>query len=258
MSLLSIDLKKYIPIFIFNFLSKLNNIFKKISPVVLFLTVISFWVLVYCIFSDSGSSGSEQLATNTEPVTSTEPAICNVLQIRLEGNLLSYIPYDSRNENGGTIIDATSSEDIVSAIEYADKTENIKAIIMEIDSMGCYPVAAEEVANALKRTKKTAVALIRGNGNSAAYWSATGANVIFASAGSDIGSIGVTMSYLDNIKKNEKDGLTYNQLSIGKYKDMLNLDKPLTEEEKKLVERDLKITYENFIKVIAENRKMNI
>jgi len=263
-SLFSIDFKKYIPGFIINFLSKLKYLFKKISPIILFLTVISFWALMGIVFLTDGFSDSEQSvdATDsviaTEPTTTTKPAVCNVLQIRLEGDLLSYIPYDSRNENGGTTIDAVSSEDIVSAIEYADKDENIKAIIMEIDSMGGYPTAAEEIANALKRTKKITIALIRVNGNSAAYWSATGANVIFASALSDIGSIGVTSSYLDNTKQNEKDGLTYNQLSIGKYKDMLNSDKPLTEEEKKLVERDLKITYENFIKVIAENRKMDI
>lgn len=234
-----------------------KNILRKLSIIILAITVISFWLLLYIILTVSNSpvnnsSNSEQAVTDTEKFT------CNVSKIKLQGNLLSYIPYESRNESGGTAIDATSSEDIVAAIEYADNDESIKAVILEIDSMGGYPTAAEEVADALKRTKKFTLALIRGNGNSAAYWSATGADMIFASANSDMGSIGVTNSYVDNSKKNEKDGLTFNQLSVGKFKDMFNLDKPLTGEERKLIERDLKITHENFIKAIAENRKLEI
>lgn len=209
-------------------------------------------MIVYSIFSDGGLPGSEQ------SVDDTEYATCNVLKIKLQGNLLSYIPYESRNESGGTVIDAASSENIVAAIEYADKDESVKAIILEIDSMGGYPTAAEEVANALKRTKKITVALIRLSGNSAAYWSATGADIIYASANSDTGSIGLTNSYVDNSKKNEKEGLTYNQISTGRFKDMFSSDKPLTREERELIERDLKITHENFVKAVAENRKLEI
>ena len=183
---------------------------------------------------------------------------CNVSNIKLQGNLYSYISQADKDENGITIADAVSSEDIVRAIENAEWNDSIKAIILEINSFGGRGVAAEEVANALKRAKKPTVALIRDNANSAAYWSATGSDIIFASASSDVGSIGVTNSYLDNAEKNETDGITFNQLSAGKFKDMFNSDKPLTDEERKLIERDLKILHENFIKAVAENRKMDI
>lgn len=70
--------------------------------------------------------------------------------------------------------------------------------------------------------------------------------------------IGVTMSYLDNYKKNLKDGLTFNSLSTGKFKDTGNSDKPLTNEERALIMRDLNITNEHFIKSVAVNRKLDI
>ncbi len=226
---------------------KIKSFLKTLSIFILAITVISFWAEQVYLNSDIFDSESD-----------SEYGFCNVSKIKLQGELMPYIPNEDKNEDGSTAVDATSSEDIVDAIEIADNDENIQAIILEINSFGGGPVAAEEVANALKRATKPTVALIRGMGVSAAYWSAIGADVIIASANSDVGSIGITSSYLDNTEKNEKEGLTFNQISTGKFKDMLSYDKPLTQEERKLVERDLKILHENFVTAISENRKIDI
>ncbi len=181
---------------------------------------------------------------------------CNVMSIQLYGQLITYISNDALDESGNTTQDWVSTEDIVGQINGAQNDPLIKAIILEIDSFGGYPVAAEEVANALINADKPTVALIRQSGISAAYWSSTGADIIFASALSDVGSIGVTTSYLDNSKKNQTEGLTFNKLSTGKYKDAGNPDKPLTIEERALFMRDLNIINENFIKQVAANRNL--
>ncbi|MBU1046877.1 S49 family peptidase [Patescibacteria group bacterium] len=173
---------------------------------------------------------------------------CNVAKIDLKGFM------DVENYDG----DSVSSSEIVSAIENANNSENIKAIILDVDSGGGYPITGEEICNALIRTDIPTVTLIRGLGASAAYWAATGADVIFASSLSDIGSIGVTISYLDNVAQNQIEGLHFNQLSTGEYKDTLNTNKTLTYNEKLLIERDLNITLDNFIKVVSENRNINI
>ncbi len=224
-------------------MSKTRKFIETIGVIILLMAIAVFWWETINYTMEDDWFGDES---------------CNVSNIKLQGNLYSYISQSEKDENGITIIDAVSSEDIVSAIENADNDENIKAIVMEIDSFGGGPVAGEEVAGALRKAKKPTVALIREYGLSAAYYAATGADMIFASANSYVGSIGVTISYLDNAKKNETDGITFNQLSAGKFKDMFNSDKPLTDEERKLIERDLKILHENFIKAVAENRKMDI
>ena len=156
------------------------------------------------------------------------------------------------------ITESKLEESIVYYINEAEKDENIKAIVLEIDSGGGGAVAAEEVENALRRASKPTVALIRESGMSAAYWAATGADVIFASKNSDVGSIGVTMSYLDNTKYNQKEGYTYNQLSTGKFKDTLDPDKPLTYEEKQWLQEYLNILLGNFVDVVAENRNLEV
>lgn len=193
-----------------------------------------------------------------ETVTEESEDTCNVFGIELHGNLATYITPDSLDKDGNLIYDESASEDIVLAIEGANKDRDIKAIILEVDSYGGLPVAAEEIAQALKSSTKPTVALVRSGATSAAYWASTGANIIFASALSDIGSIGATFSYVDSSKKDAQDGLTYNSLSTGEFKDYGDPNKPLTEAERKLIMRDLNLINDNFIKVVAINRNLDI
>jgi protease-4 len=179
---------------------------------------------------------------------------CNVTGINLHGTMLTYIPAGLFDEEDMITEDVVASEDVVYAIDQAEWDDDVKAILLEVDSYGGLPVAGEEIANALKRATKPTVAFIRSGGASAAYWAATGADRIFASKNSDVGSIGATMSYLDNSERNRQEGISYVDLSTGKFKDTGSPDKPLTAEERALLMRDLKIVYENFIEAVSTNR----
>lgn len=184
--------------------------------------------------------------------------ICNVYGVELRGDITTYISADNIAADGSQLYDEIASEYILALIDEAEADEEIKAIIVEIDSYGGNPVAAEEIASALKRAKKPTVAFVRTGALSAAYWAASGADIIFASEISDIGSIGVTFSYLDKVKQNEREGLTYNNLSTGLYKDYGDPNKPLTPQERDLIMRDLNIIHEHFIKSVAENRGLAV
>ncbi len=176
---------------------------------------------------------------------------CNIAGINMHGDLWTYL---SEEDYSG---DYASSEDIYAALTDAEDNPQILGVILEIDSYGGLPVAAEELANKIKSMKKPVVAVIRMGGASAAYWVASSADRIFASELSDIGSIGVTMSYVDESKLNQNEGYTWNSLSTGKFKDSGNDQKPLTAEERALFERDIKLTFEKFIATVAENRGLS-
>ncbi len=206
------------------------------------------WQFGLGMYSDSSDYMEEDLMEAT----------CNVAGIELHGNVVTYISPEDTDKDGNQAYDETASENVVVAIEAADNDETVKAIILEVDSYGGSAVAAEEISQALKKVNKPTVAFVRSAAVSAAYWAASGADTIFASDLSDIGSIGVTMSYLDNTKKNLKDGLTYNSLGTGKFKDYGNPDKPLTEDEKRLIMRDLEIIHNIFIKAVSENRDLPV
>ena len=180
---------------------------------------------------------------------------CNVAYIKLQGDLITYIPASEMSTS--TAQDQTSSDDITKAIREASATPQMKAIVLEIDSPGGYPVAGQEIESALKLVKNPTVALIRAEGDSAAYMAATGADTIFASEFSDIGDIGTTESYTDQSQQDISNGITFNQLSVGEYKDMFNTDKPLNSAERTLIMSQLQVAYQDFVGIVAENRHMS-
>jgi len=209
-------------------------------------------------FDEGTNDNSASATTDSSSSADSTDQNCNVTGINLHGEVMTYISPADYDKDGNITVDETASENVIFAIRDAEKDDKIKAIAIEIDSYGGSPVAGEEIAIALKNAKKPTVAFIRGAGDSAAYWAATGANTIFASKNSDVGSLGVTMSYLDASKQNKKEGLTYNQLSAGKFKDTGNSDKPLTAEESKLLMRDVNLLQENFIQAVSANRKLGV
>lgn len=177
------------------------------------------------------------------------PSSCNVLVLPVNGYLSTYTSVDEE-------IDASSSDDVLDALQFAQKQEQIKAVILSIDSYGGDVVAGEEITNALKAFEKPNVAVIRGIGASSAYWAATGADRIFASRISDVGGIGVTASYLDESIKNARDGYTYVELTSTPYKDLGDPSRPLTNNEKSIVIADLKKIHEVFVDDVATNRSL--
>lgn len=189
------------------------------------------------------------------------PASCNVAVAQLYGTLV-YYPTENggspSSANGDGTLDQTAAEDIRAQIEAADADPSIKAILLQVDSPGGDPVAGEDIADALKHASKPTVAFVADEGTSAAYWASTGAQTIFASADSALADIGVTESYLDSSQQDAQNGLTFESLTAGEYKDMGNPDAPLTPVEKDLFERDLNITLQNFIEQVAANRNLSV
>ncbi|MDO8569841.1 MAG: S49 family peptidase [bacterium] len=179
---------------------------------------------------------------------------CNVLVLSANGTLSTYLPEQTTDDWS----DVSSSEYITDGILLAQDDPEIKAVLLSIDSSGGYGVAGEEIANALKRLDKPSVAVIRAIGASAAYWAATGADKIYASKISDVGSIAITASYLDETKKIEKEGYQYTELSSAKYKDLGDVGRPLTAEERVIVLSDLRKAHYVFVQDVATNRNLEV
>lgn len=216
-------------------------------------------LIIYAI--PTGSSDTSGTGSDLSSSSTTADANCNIIGIEIRDCLSTYKPDTANNPptSGSNYCDTiTSSEAVIWKLADAANNPKIKAVVLEIDSGGGSAVAADEIASAIKDFGKPSVAWVRQNADSAAYWIASAADTIIASENSDIGSIGVTSSYVDNAKKNAKDGLTYNQLTAGVYKDMGSLDRPLTTAERSLIQRDLDILHQNFINAIATNRNLSV
>jgi len=239
---------------------KITKIFKSSFNVISILVVIALWSgISYYVISKTPPIVVNNAITDTSNIEeSPEPENCNVYGINLHGDVVTYNSNDAYNDQYDVILDQTSADDIIWAVNEAQGNDNIKAIVVEIDSYGGSGVAGEEMMTVLKQSKKPVIAFIRSAGLSAAYLAATGAETIFASNFSDVGSIGVTMSYLQETEKNTKEGLSYVNLSSGAYKDTGNPARTLSEDEKRLLMRDVKISHDYFVKLVSQNRNLSI
>ena len=219
------------------------------------------WIVVCLVCVGIGFGISSLVTTSYTTYTDYEDVYadpsCNVAGINLHGTIMTYIPFHADGD-ANFDYDTVGSEDILWSVNNANEDPNIKALIVEVDSYGGSPVAGEEISIALKNSAKPVFGFIRENGLSAAYWAISSADRIWASKNSNVGSIGVTQSYLSYSEKNKKEGYLYEQLSSGKFKDSGTPDLSLTKEEKDLFMRDINIVYQNFMEAVSNNRNILI
>ncbi|MEZ4104534.1 MAG: signal peptide peptidase SppA [Candidatus Paceibacterota bacterium] len=176
---------------------------------------------------------------------------CNVAIFPIEGVIVPYKAYDQFP----LIVTPNAIRDFITQSE---NDSYIQAIMFEINSPGGTPVASEQISEAIKTSTLPTLSLIGDIGTSGGYLAASAADRVIASPMSDVGSIGVTMSYTEESKKNEEEGVTFVQLSTGEFKDAGNPNKPLTEAERTLFEKDLQLIHDQFVKEVAENRGKEI
>jgi len=179
------------------------------------------------------------------------PQYCNVAVVNLTGSLV--VSTDPSN----TTEQQTTSDQVDRQLETAKNDPRIKAVVLSVDSVGGDGVAGEDIQKELESISKPTVVIARSVDDSAAYEASIGADTIFASAESFVGDVGATASYVDNSKQDVTNGLTFNQLSAGRYKDMMNPDKPLTADEKALEMSLVNKDYVLFVQMIANNRHMS-
>jgi len=187
------------------------------------------------------------LASEEEGETS-----CNVARIPLQGIVVA------SDDGVGTLLGlggTVSADTIANEIAAADDDAAIQAILLDVDSPGGTPVGGDEVMQALLDAKKPTVALVRDMGASAAYWAAAGADRIIASPASDVGSIGVTMSYREIADSKETEGSRWISLSSGPFKDAGNPERPLTNEEQMYFQGQVDAVYQYMLDRIANARK---
>lgn len=178
---------------------------------------------------------------------------CNIAVIPVQGemNTTSYV--DEYGFESGVALD-----EVEYWIKTAEEDASIKGILFVTDSPGGSPYAGEALSNDLLRTPLPTAVVVQDIAASSAYWMATGADTIIASALSSVGSIGVTASYLDRSQQNSDSGLYYVEIASGPYKDSGDPDKYLSEEEREIIQKDVDAMSEKFIQSVADHRKLSV
>lgn len=175
-----------------------------------------------------------------------------IVAIKLEGVI-------SDTSTSSLFKDGTSSSSVLEQITKAAKDPNVKAILLRINSPGGTVAASQEIYQALinARKKKPIVITMGDIAASGGYYIASAANTIYANPGTLTGSIGVITSYLNFTDLFKKIGVQGVTIKSGHYKDIGSPTRPLTEEEKKILQELLNNSYNQFISDVAKGRDMD-
>lgn len=176
---------------------------------------------------------------------------CNIAVLPVEGAIL---PFHGLADFAMVI----TPEAVDNFMTAAESERSIDAVLIEINSPGGTPVASQRIAERFKNSSLPVVGLVGDMAASGGYMVASAADWLVASPMSDVGSIGVNMSYLEESEKNDEEGITYVQLTTGKFKDSGSPNRPITEEEREMFLEDLQVIHDEFVAIVAENRDLEI
>jgi protease-4 len=170
-----------------------------------------------------------------------------IVLIVMRGLISSSIP--------GSVSDSMV-EDMRAALQQARDDNRVKAIVLEIDSPGGEVTAADAIYNAVVKTraKKPVVVYMDSLAASGGYYISCGGKFLMANETTITGSIGVIIQTLNYEQLFNKVGLASVVFKSGKFKDILNGARPMTPEERALIQSFVMQTYDKFLGVVAKER----
>lgn len=172
---------------------------------------------------------------------------------------------------GATSMDAgINARKLVKDIKSAAEDSHVKAIVIRVDSPGGDAMAADYIAEAIKKYKKQKPVIISQGAVAASggYWLSMYADTIVSAPNTITGSIGVIGAWVYNAGLSEKLGFTTDFVKRGEHADLgfgaslpflgMGLpDRALTPDERNRIEYIIKDSYDMFITKVAEGRRMS-
>jgi len=150
----------------------------------------------------------------------------------------------------------TSSTDTIKQFKRFEEDEDVKALVLRIDSPGGTVVAAQEIYAEIQKLRENKVVLTS-MGNVAAsggYYVASATEEIVANPGTVTGSIGVISEYPNIEELMKKVGLRSEVMKSGRFKDLGNPTREMTVEERKILQDLIDNIHMQFIRDVALGR----
>jgi len=150
------------------------------------------------------------------------------------------------------------SERISRAIRKARLDDDIKAIVLRVNSPGGSALASDVIWREIVLTKKEkpVIASFGDVAASGGYYIGCAADSIFVQPNTITGSIGVfgIIPNFQNLMTN-KLGITFDGVKTGKYADIMATNRPMTAGERFIIQNELNRIYSGFVSRVADGRK---
>jgi protease IV len=187
-----------------------------------------------------------------KPVTSNLPKVAVVYA---EGTIV-----DGSGGEGMLGGQSVGSDDIRRAMRLAARDENIKAIVIRIDSPGGSALASEAMWQSVRRVAKDkpVVISIGSMAASGGYYLASAGDYVVADSSAIVGSIGVVGGKFVMNDLYEKLGITTMNFSRGANADLFSATARFDDKQKRMVKIWMKNTYDQFTDRINTTRGKKI
>ena len=153
-----------------------------------------------------------------------------------------------------------SIEELTQEFRAAMKSEDVGAIVLDIDSPGGSVSGLDELASEIfaARGKKTVIAIADHLAASAAYYLGSQAKEFIVAPTAEVGSIGVWMLHLDWSRNMDREGITPTFISFGANKTEGNPFEPLSQETLAHYQAQVDEFGQMFVRAVARGRGVSI
>lgn len=155
----------------------------------------------------------------------------------------------------GMILD---SKETVRQLRYFLKKDTVKAVVLRVDSPGGIVAPSQEIYAEVKKfaARKKIIVSMGSLAASGGYYISAPSTMIYANPGTITASIGVILK-LSNIESlMDKIGIKSYTLKTGKYKDSGSPFRQFSAEDRAMLQSVIDNTHEQFVRAVAEGRKL--
>jgi protease-4 len=152
---------------------------------------------------------------------------------------------------------AAYSQQVIEQLKKADENEDVKAVILYVDSPGGSVFASDEISLQIKEMNKPIIAAMGSLAASGGYYVSAPTQEIWASPHTLTCSIGVISQFLNVEEFAQEYGITAITVKSGQFKDTGNPFREFTEEDEALWQAIIDEAYGEFVRIVAEGRKLS-
>jgi protease-4 len=219
-------------------------------------------ILLFCVLSipvgllggkksSDGSSDADSEGTNPFSNKSRD----RIAVVRLTGMI-------SDRESGGSLFASKeTASGCLKSLRKAVKDKHIKAVLLRINSPGGTVPASQEIYDEISKLRADRKPVVVSMGDLAAsggYYISSAADTIVAEPGTLTGSIGVILSSMNLKGLGDKLGISPEVIKSGKFKDLASPYRPMTPEDKEILQALIMDAYDQFVTAVAKGRKMDL
>lgn len=158
---------------------------------------------------------------------------------------------------GGGSAGVAYSQTVIDYLEQADENEDVKAVILYVESPGGSVFASDEIYLQIKKMNKPIIAAMGSVAASGGYYVSAPTDEIWASPHTLTCSIGVIMQIPNVEEFAEEYGITLEVVKSGRFKDTGNPFREFTEADRALLQALIDEAYDAFVAIVVEGRDMD-